>query len=133
MASWMNFEGRQKMTLSDRFSAVAGVIILLCTLLLFPRHALADELDVVFGQLLAEPGNPSLNLRYAELAMERGETRKALAAYERVLARDPGNRQVIRAYNRVKRRLQPKVTAFYALNRLRLRIEPSSSDRRFTV
>ena len=91
---------------------VVSVAVLIGSIALAPRQALADELDIVFGQLLAEPANPSLNLRYAELAMARGETRKALAAYERVLAQDPNNRQVIRAYNRAKRQLQPSVTAF---------------------
>ncbi|MDA7946772.1 MAG: tetratricopeptide repeat protein [Hyphomicrobiaceae bacterium] len=108
----MRFVTSKGCRLSAFAGAVLGLAVFLCLALILPRSAAADELDVVFGQLLAEPANPSLNLRYAELAIARGETRKALAAYERVLAQDPTNRQVIRAYNRAKRRLQPTVTAF---------------------
>jgi hypothetical protein len=42
----------------------------------------------------------------------KGETRKALAAYERILARDPNNREARRAYQKTKIALQPTVTAF---------------------
>lgn len=77
-----------------------------------PGHLLADEISDVFDQLLSTPDNPALNLRYAELAMAKGETRKALSAYERVLARDPDNAEVRRAYKKAKRQLQPAVTAF---------------------
>lgn len=108
----MRFVPSKNCRLLASVRVVIGAVFLLGSIALVPRQASADELDIVFGQLLAEPANPSLNLRYAELAMARGETRKALAAYERVLAQDPNNRQVIRAYNRAKRRLQPSVTAF---------------------
>lgn len=88
-------------------------LALLVPMLLFAVvPAAADEMSVVFDQLLIQPDNPALNIRYAELAMARGEAGKALSAYERVLARDPGNREVRRAYNKAKRQLQPAVTAF---------------------
>lgn len=74
------------------------------------QPATADELDSVFDQLLSNPDDPALNIRYAELVEARGETRKALAAYERALARNPTNRKLRRAYRRTKRRLQPSVT-----------------------
>ena len=70
-----------------------------------------DEFAHVFAQLLNNPDDPALNVRYAELAEARGDTRKALAAYERALARDPHNREVLRAYKRTKRRLMPAVTS----------------------
>jgi hypothetical protein len=77
-----------------------------------PAVVLGDEIADVFDQLLSSPDDPALNLRYAELALAKGETRKALSAYERVLARDPNNREARRAYQKVKIALQPKVTAF---------------------
>ncbi|HDL16757.1 MAG TPA: hypothetical protein ENH27_02830, partial [Rhizobiales bacterium] len=49
-----------------------------------PGVVLADEMAAVFDQLLSSPDDPALNLRYAELAIAKGETRKALAAYERI-------------------------------------------------
>ena len=57
-----------------------------------PAVALGDEIADVFDQLLSSPDDPALNLRYAELALAKGETRKALSAHERILARDPTNR-----------------------------------------
>ena len=69
-------------------------------------------MSAVFDQLLSSPDDPALNLRYAELALAKGETRKALSAYERILARDPGNLEARRAYKKAKTALQPKVTAF---------------------
>ena len=89
-----------------------GLSLLVPMLLLAAGPAAADEMSVVFDQLLSQPDNPALNIRYAELAMARGEAGKALSAYERVLARDPDNREVRRAYNKLKRQLQPAVTAF---------------------
>ncbi len=77
-----------------------------------PVIALGDEITAVFDQLLSTPDDPALNLRYAELAMAQGETRKALAAYERVLARDPENAEARRAYRKAKLQLQPSVRAF---------------------
>lgn len=70
----------------------------------------ADEMAVVFDRLMLNPSDPSLNMRYAELAVGRGEPRKALAAYERVLASHPGHPEVLRAYKRLKHGLQPAVT-----------------------
>lgn len=70
----------------------------------------ADEMSAVFERLMLNPADPALNIRYAELAQQRGEPRKALAAYERILAADPGNRDVARAYKRIKLKLQPAVT-----------------------
>jgi len=74
-----------------------------------PVHA--DELSSVFDQLLSNPGDPALNIRYAELVEARGDTRKALAAYERALAQHPDNRDLLRGYRRIKRKLKPKVTS----------------------
>lgn len=69
-------------------------------------------MSAVFGQLLLHPDDPALNMRYAELAMAKGETRKAYAALERVLAHDPNNREARRAYKKVKNKLKPAITQY---------------------
>lgn len=85
--------------------AVAGAIAPSCA------HAQDDaELRRVFEQILQDPGNPGLNLRYARLAVERGEIRKALAAYERILAQDPNNEAAKAGIRRIQRELEPSVT-----------------------
>ena len=100
-----------------------------------PAIASSDEMTVVFDQLLSNPDDPALNIRYAVLAMAQGETRKALAAYERVLARDPNNREARRDYKKAKRKLQPAVTAFtlstgfsYESNPRQVRSSSSEND-----
>ena len=64
-----------------------------------------QELRRVFEQLLQDPTNTDLNFRYARIARERGELRKALAAYERVLATDPDNEEAQESIRRVRRLL----------------------------
>ncbi len=81
--------------------ALAIIIALICGSIL-PGVAWADEYDSVFERLLFSPSDPALNIRYAELAEANGELRKALGAYERVLAQDPYNSQVLSKYRRVK-------------------------------
>jgi tetratricopeptide (TPR) repeat protein len=70
----------------------------------------ADELTAVYAQILANPTSAELNLRYAQLAEQRGEFRKALAAYERVLVNDPGNAAARDGLQRVRRIIQPPDT-----------------------
>ena len=89
-------------------SIASAVLVCLCAM----APVRADELANVFDQLLSNPGDPALNIRYAELVEARGDTRKALAAYERALARHPNDPQLRRGYRRVKRRLQPSVTSW---------------------
>lgn len=72
----------------------------------------ADELKRLYAQILRDPTNSEINFRYAKLAEERGEWRKALSAYERVLINDPNNPDVLRALQRVRRKLQPNTTQY---------------------
>src|SRR6185436_16825386 len=44
------------------------------------------------------------------LAIERGEIRKALAAYERILAQDPNNEDAKAGIRHIQRELEPSVT-----------------------
>lgn len=81
---------------------------------LFASSAGADELTRLYAQILRDPTNSELNIRYAQLAEQRGEIRKALSAYERVLVNDPNHPEVRRALQRVRRQLQPDTTQFFA-------------------
>jgi hypothetical protein len=74
----------------------------------------ADELKRLYAQILRDPTNSELNFRYAELAEQRGEIRKALSAYERVAQNDPNHPRVMMALQRIRRMLQPNETQFYA-------------------
>lgn len=68
------------------------------------------ELRRIFEQILRDPTNTNLNFRYARLAIAMGEQRKALAAYERILAKDPGNSEAKIGIARIKRLLEPQRT-----------------------
>ncbi len=68
------------------------------------------EMRQIFEQILRDPSNPGLNTRYARLAAGRGEYRKALAAYERILARDPNNAEVKAAIADLLRQSEPAYT-----------------------
>src|ERR1700675_3721085 len=79
-----------------------------------PGPGAPAELTRVYAQILRDPTNSQLNLRYAELAEASGKLRWALAAYERVLVNDPGNLEAQAGLQRVRRRLQPNATQFTA-------------------
>jgi hypothetical protein len=72
--------------------------------------AIADELTAAYSRVLADPTNSELSLQYAQLAETRGEFRKALSAYERVLVNDPGNTTARDGLQRVRRIIQPAET-----------------------
>src|SRR5262249_52893542 len=79
-----------------------------------PGPGVAAELARVYAQILRDPTNSALNLRYAELAETSGKLRWALAAYERVQVNDPGSAEAQAGLQRVRRRLQPDSTQFTA-------------------
>src|ERR1700682_235703 len=60
-------------------------------LLAAPMVAAADDLARLNAEIMNNPTNIELNLRYARAAEESGQLDKALPAYERVLAYDPTN------------------------------------------
>ena len=72
--------------------------------------AARTDLRAVFEKVLRAPNDTALNLRYARLAEAQGAPRKALAAYERVLANDPTNREAQRGLRRIRRLLEPSYT-----------------------
>ena len=86
------------------------ISIIICALGLASGHAHADQLERLFAQILRDPHNIELNLRYARLAEAREEDRKALAAYERVLEADPSNREASQALHRININLIPVET-----------------------
>jgi hypothetical protein len=75
-----------------------------------PSGAGADELTDIYARIIANPVDTELNLQYAMVAEGRGEYRKALAAYERILVNDPGNEAARRGIQRVRRIIEPAVT-----------------------
>jgi hypothetical protein len=46
-------------------------------------------MQAAFAEMMAHPGRPDAAVRYARLAAERGDTRAAISALERVLRMDP--------------------------------------------
>jgi hypothetical protein len=62
-------------------------------------------------QILENPQDVALNLRYARAAEDAGQLRLALVAYERVLINDPTNEDARRGYERIRRAIEPPFTA----------------------
>jgi hypothetical protein len=86
-------------------------IILLCLLTLAPTGvSRADELSDLNAMILRDPSNIELNLRYARLAEQKGELKKALSAYERVTVNSPLNYEAQEGFRRIVRKLQPEGT-----------------------
>lgn len=72
-----------------------------------PVHAAPDELARLNAQIMNDPNNIELNLRYARAAEAAGDYGKAMAAYERVLVLDPGNAEAKNSGTRATNRLLP--------------------------
>ncbi|HEV7822888.1 MAG TPA: hypothetical protein VGO84_17015, partial [Burkholderiales bacterium] len=70
----------------------------------------ANEIESLHAQILRQPGNSELNLRFAQLAESSGHLRWALSAYERVVLNDPSNAEAMNGLVRVRRALQPSIT-----------------------
>ena len=83
-------------------------LLIVAALLLAGAQAYAeDELARLNAQILRDPTNIELNLRYARAAAERGDNEKALVAYERVLEYDPNNSEARSALQRTSARIAP--------------------------
>lgn len=70
-----------------------------------------QDLNDLHQQILENPQDVSLNLRYARAAEDTGQPRLALAAYERILINDPSNDEARRGYERIRRTLEPAYTS----------------------
>jgi hypothetical protein len=95
--------------LQSRFLRLA-VMTAIAAAVPFVVPVAADELTDVYARIIANPVDTELNLQYALLAEGRGEYRKALAAYERVLINDPANQAGKDGLQRVRRIIEPAVT-----------------------
>ncbi len=72
--------------------------------------ARAQDLGDLNEQILQNPQDVALNLRYARAAEDAGQLRLALVAYERVLINDPANEEARRGYERIRRAIEPGYT-----------------------
>jgi len=70
------------------------------------------DLQELFRQVMQNPTDAAANIRYAQEAERRGELRKALSAYERMVLNDPNNAQARGEYERIKALLEPAQTRF---------------------
>ncbi len=104
----------------SRQSRIAGSIVVaaaLCAAAVSANAQAGDDAEYrrVFEQLLVRPSDPDLNMRYERLAIARDELRKAVAAYERILAADPGNAAAEAGLRNLRIRLDPPLTRFTVL------------------
>ena len=92
----------------------AGLVLACLAVLPFARAPMAAEVDPalrrIYRQILRDPGNTALNLRYARMAERNGELRKALTAYERILINHPGNREAQAGSRQILLLLKPDFT-----------------------
>ncbi len=95
--------------------------------------AAADDVRTVFDKILQDPENVDLNLRYAKLTIAQGELRKALAAYERILAKHPENAAAKAGVARVRQLLKPNFTEINAVTGGNYESNPSRFSSRDTV
>lgn len=95
--------------------AVARVRVFLTTLALLATFgaASADELARLNARIMQNPNSVALNLQYAQIAEEKGQPEKALAAYERVLELDPGNIDARMGIIRATKGVLPNITQVF--------------------
>jgi hypothetical protein len=72
--------------------------------------ATPQDMADLHRQILENPQDVSLNMRYARAAEEAGQPRLALVAYERILINDPSNAEARRGYERIRRTIEPPFT-----------------------
>ena len=77
------------------------------------------DLQELFRQVIMNPTDQAANLRYAKAAEQRGELRKALSAYERMVLNNPNDTQARGEYERIKALLEPPQTELIGAQRLR--------------
>jgi len=78
-----------------------------------PIIAAAEDLARLNAQIINDPTNIEVNLRYARVAEESGQLEKAFAAYERVLIYDPNNAEAKSGFERTRVRVLPTVTEIF--------------------
>jgi len=91
---------------------VVGCIIAALLAATCAAKAATDQLSYLYSDILLNPADSAINLRYARMAEESGKLRWAYAAYERVALNDPTNQEAQEGLRRVARKLQPNFTEF---------------------
>jgi len=118
-------------------AGLAGLAIATTLAASLPTAAHASELSAAYSQLLRDPDNVELNMRYARIAERQGKIRKAMAAYERVLQIDPGHREASVALGRITVSLIPVSTRgrveAAGMNPIRASYRLASASRRTTT
>jgi hypothetical protein len=99
------------MALKRKIGSLCRALLLAASVTALTVGAAApQDLADLNRQILENPQDVSLNLRYARAAEESGQLRLALAAYERVLINDPSNEEARRGYERIRRLIEPSYT-----------------------
>ncbi|MDF3074665.1 MAG: hypothetical protein K0S54_2332 [Alphaproteobacteria bacterium] len=70
------------------------------------------DLQELFRQVMLNPNDAAANIRYAKEAERRGELRKALSTYERMVLNNPNDSQARGEFERIKALLEPAETRF---------------------
>lgn len=90
---------------------IVRLLLLAATLLIaLPAAAAEDDLARLNAQILNDPHNTDLNLRYAEAALASGSPDRAVPAYERILVYDPNNAEAKRGLARARLKVLPNTT-----------------------
>ena len=90
----------------------ALAVVLAATVVMPATAQQTADLQELFRQVLVNPTDTAANIRYAQEAERRGELRKALSAYERIVLNEPNNSQARAEYERIKALLEPAQTRF---------------------
>ena len=101
------------MAKNNKFAGFCRTLMLAASVIaITATAAYPQDLGDLNDQILANPQDSSLSLRYAQAAEEMGQLRLALAGYERVMINEPDNIEARRGYERVRRMLEPPFTTF---------------------
>src|SRR5688572_15430422 len=103
--------GTLKMALKRKIGSLCRALLLAASVTaLTVGVAQPQDLADLNRQILENPQDVSLNLRYARAAEEAGQPRLALVAYERILINDPSNEEARAGYERIRRSIEPAYT-----------------------
>lgn len=100
---------------STRAKGFAGIGVAIAAILGAAAPAAAQQtadLQELFRQVILNPNDAAANIRYAQEAERRGELRKALATYERMVLNNPTDAKARGEYERIKALLEPPETKF---------------------
>lgn len=117
------------MALKRKIGSVCSALLLAASITaLTVGVAQPQDLNDLHQQLLDNPGDVSLNLRYAQAAEDAGQLRLALVAYERILINDPSNDEARAGYERIRRTIEPAYTVTRIETGVRWDTNPLNTD-----